>query len=285
MLDNSKLNCKVADNLKNVKLHFLIIPILLLLLISVYFLLLNGGRNFSDQYIYVQKDLFYSLNNKLSRFPHLQFNLTQLGDVLIFFPLITIFIIYAPKLWEALIISAVFSSIICAVSKRIFAIPRPALMFDNSSFTIIGKTLKGCNSLPSGHSIATFVVTTIVLFAFMPTKIIYKIIWHLFILTLGLFIAFSRVGVGAHYPLDVVIGCTIGYIVSIIGINITNRVNWFSWFKNKELYPIFILLFTIWIFVIIKKIVDENLYIFYFSTISLIITLSFITNVYVKRKN
>ncbi|MFD0989852.1 phosphatase PAP2 family protein [Mariniflexile jejuense] len=267
----------------NLKLKLLIPSFLLLLLIYLYFIIFNNGANYTYAYINIQKDLFFFLNNKLSQYPNLQFNLTQLGDVIIFFPFLSIFIIYAPKVWDALLISAIISLIVSATLKKLFAVPRPAAIFNNDSFSIIGKTLTGHTSLPSGHSIATFIVITIVLYAFMPKK--HKKLWYIFMLLLGLIIAFSRVGVGAHYPLDVIIGSTIGYIVTIIGIKISNVVNLFSCIKNKKNYPIFMLVLAVWSFFIIKKIIDLNLPIFYISLLALVVTLYLITSTYVKKTN
>ena len=211
------------------------------------------------------------------------FNLTQFGDVIVCYSLVTAFIIYAPKLWEALLTSALISLVVSAVLKKIFAVPRPAAMFDHDSFTIIGETISGKSSLPSGHSMVTFIAITTLLIAFMPQKNKYKILWCPFMLSLGLLIAFSRVGVGAHYPLDVIIGSTIGFIIAILGIKITNSVNWFAWIKNKKLYPIYILVLSVWGFFIGKKIVDKNLLIFYISLLSLLITLYLMTVTYVKK--
>lgn len=278
------LNRNVTDNFMNVKLGLLIPPFSLLFLLACYFFLFNDSENYIDGYVNSQKDIFFYLNGKLSEFPNFQFNLTQLGDVLIFFPLITIFIIYAPKLWEALLTSAILSLVVSSVLKKLFAVPRPAAIFDDESFVIIGRTLSGRTSLPSGHSIAAFIVITILLFAFMPKRNKYKIIWSLFILTLGFVIAFSRVGVGAHYPFDVIVGSAIGYIVAIIGIQINNKVSFWAWIKNRKYYPIFMLLLTVWSFVIIEKIVANNLPIFYFSLISLVVSLCLITSAYVQKK-
>jgi membrane-associated phospholipid phosphatase len=284
MLNDSKLDRSVSDNFRNVKFGLLIPPFSLLLLFGFYFILFNEGDNYIDRYINIQKDLFFYFNGQLSEFPNLQFNLTQLGDVLVFFPLITIFIIYAPKLWEALLTSAILSLVMSVTLKKLFAVPRPAAIFDNESFVIIGRTLSGNTSLPSGHSIAAFIVITILLFAFMPKKIKHQIIWSLFILTLGLVISFSRVGVGAHYPFDVIVGSTIGYIVAIIGIKINNKVSCWTWIKNKKYHPVFILLLTIWAFVIFDKIVANNLPIFYVSLLSLVVTVYLIISTYVQEK-
>ena len=236
MLNTDKLDAVVNDNFKKVKLGLLFSPFCLLCLVTFYVIFFNTGEGYVDGYVNIQKDLFFYLNGKLSEFPNLQFNLTQLGDVLIFFPFLTVFIVYAPKIWEALLSSAILSLLVSAILKKIFAMPRPAAIFENESFVIIGKILSGNTSLPSGHSIATFVVITILLFAFMPKRNKYKVIWSSFILMLGFIIAFSRVGVGAHYPIDVIVGSIIGYIVTVIGIQISNKVDWFAWISNKRLW-------------------------------------------------
>lgn len=285
MKNNSRFKNSVITNFMNVKYALLIPPFLLLFLCGLYFLFSNTGSNYVDEYVNIQKDLFLYLNSELAKFPDLQFNLTQLGDVLIFFPLVSIFILYAPKVWEALLTSALISLIVSATLKKLFAIPRPAAILDNDSFVIIGRTLTGKSSLPSGHSIATFVVITVLLFAFMPQKNKHKIFWSFLILTIGLIIAFSRVGVGAHYPLDVIIGSTIGYIVTIIGIKISTTTNWLSWISNKKYHPIFIVILTIWICIIIQKITTANLLIFYFALLALVISLYLLSKPYVQRKS
>ena len=282
-INNLKLNHNVTINFANVKLWYLIPAILLLVSFFFYFMFVNNGNNFSDAYIYIQKDLFFSLNSKLSKYPNLQFNITQLGDVLISFSLLSVFVVYIPKFWEELLTSAILSLIVSASLKKIFSVPRPAAIFDNDSFVIIGETLSGRTSLPSGHSIAIFVVITTLLFAFMPKKKINKLFWLFFILIVGLAVAFSRVAVGAHYPFDVIIGSVIGYIIVIIGIKINDKIKWLSWIKNKKYYPVFILLFTICAWIMIIKIVNTNLLIFYFSLSALIVTLFLLIKSYVKK--
>ncbi|HZH68868.1 MAG TPA: phosphatase PAP2 family protein [Flavobacteriaceae bacterium] len=283
-INSLKLDSKVSNNFSHVELSVLIFPVFILTLICVYFFFFNK-ESFIDGYINIQKDLFFYLNEKLFNFPNLQHNLTQLGDVLIFFPLVAVFFIYAPKLWEALLASALISLLVCAVFKKLFAMPRPAAIFNNEDFFIIGQTLKGKSSLPSGHSVSTFIVIAIVLFAFMPKNTIHKMVWSFFILLVGLIIALSRVGVGAHYPLDVLIGSIIGFVIVVIGINVTNKINWLSCIKNLKLFPLFIVLFIIWDILIVIKIANENLPIYYISVAALTITVTLMTRIYVKTKN
>jgi membrane-associated PAP2 superfamily phosphatase len=156
-------------------------------------------------------------------------------------------------------------------------------MFDNDSFVIIGKTLTGKSSLPSGHSIATFILITSVLFAFMPQKRKNKIMWSVVIVAAGLFIAFTRVGVGAHYPFDVLIGSTIGFITTTIGIKICSNYNWLQGIGNKKFYPLHLVLLIIWIALLINKIMEDNLVIYYISILALLVTLSLIIRSYVKK--
>lgn len=282
MTTEFELNDKVTTNFNKVKLWFVILPFLTLLSIFLFFAL-SDETNFIIAYGECQKDLFFYLNEKLSQFPNLQVNLTQLGDVITSFALLTAFIRYAPKLWEALLPSALISLIVSATLKNIFAMPRPPEMYNRDSFTVVGRAIAAPTSLPSGHSIATFIVITLVLFAFMPKRNIPKMIWCSFILLLGIIICLTRVGLGAHFPFDVLIGGIIGFIIAIIGIKISKTVNLFGWLRNKKLYPIFILVITIWGIFIGKKIVDMNLPIFYVALMSLVFSLFIITNAYVKK--
>ncbi len=285
MLTISALNSRVTNNFKEVTLRRLVFPLFLLVSISLYFIITSISGNHDKEYINIQKDVFFKLNRELSKFPFLEFNLTQLGDALICFPLLAFFFIYAPKLWKVVLTSSILSLLVSAGLKRIFAVPRPAAVFDPDSFVIIGKKLSGSTSLPSGHSITIFILITTLLFAFMPATRLLKIVWQVSIISLGLLVASSRVGVGAHYPLDVVIGCTIGYILAVLGIVFNNKVNWLSWFDNKKYYPVFCLLFAIWCFLIFKRVAVDNLPVYYLSIISLVVPVILMINIYVKKKD
>jgi membrane-associated phospholipid phosphatase len=196
--------------------------------------------------------------------------------------LLSIFILYAPKFWESLLSASIVSALLSSVLKKLFLIPRPAAFYDANTFVILGKKLVGHTSLPSGHSITIFTVLTVLLFAFMPKKRSSKIIWKLLIISIGLLLVFTRVGVGAHHPLDTINGAIIGYVSGLIGIFISQKYKIWEWVNHIKYYPIFILLLSVCSVIVINKINDENLFIYYITLLSLIISIIKISYVYIK---
>lgn len=281
METKKEINKFIIDNYLRLKPSLFFLPIFLL--ITIVFFLYNQNALSNDAYIKIQKESFFFINYYLGQYPKLQFNLTQLGDNLIFLSLLSILIMYAPKIWESLISSLLLSLVFSCLLKKIFAVPRPAAVFDHSSFIIVGNTLSGHTSLPSGHSITIFAILPILLFAFMPPKVRHRILWSFFIILIGSVLVFTRVGVGAHYPLDVIIGSIIGYILGLTGIFISRKYKIWTWINDKKYYPIFILLFLICGISLINRIMIENLVIYYLSVTSLMISLYKIITIYVKK--
>lgn len=271
----------VTTNFKKVDIKSVIVPFLFLLIIFCFYIFSPEGT-FIDNYTISQKNIFLKLNKDLSIYPHLAHNITYLGNALVLFPFVFIFLFVAPKLWEAILTSSLFTLITSAVLKLIFAVPRPAAMIDMESFTIVGRPNILHTSLPSGHSMTAFMIITILMYAFMPKKASNKMLWSILLLTIGLTIGFSRVAVGAHYPLDVVIGCTLGYIMAVFGIRISTKLNWLHWMKNRKYYPIIMLILSIWAYLVILKLIKHNMVIFYLSLLALIVTFVVIVYKYVK---
>tara|TARA_B110000503_G_scaffold143529_1_gene245584 strand:+ start:2282 stop:3106 length:825 start_codon:yes stop_codon:yes gene_type:complete len=236
-----------------------------------------------EGYVSIQKDYFYQINAFFGQYPNTMNNLTQLGDASVLLSFLIIFVIYAPKIWESLISALVTSALLTYLLKGLFGIPRPAQILTNNNFIIIGKKLVGFSSLPSGHSCTVLTIFTVVLFAFMPKKTNYKIIWVFIILSFGILIAFSRVGVGAHFPLDVIFGSIQGFTSGLIGIYITQNFTICRWVHNQKYWCIFIIFIIVCSITLINKIFAENLVVYYLAFLSLIISFYKFVYVYFKK--
>ena len=265
------LTSTVVDNFSRVKPYLFFVPLFILSIIA--FFLYSKNALSVAKYVDIQKEYFYYINSKLSVFPDFIYNLTQMGNAFIFLSIVSILVIYAPKVWEALLSASIVSALLTNVLKKLFEVPRPAAILDHSTFTIIGEKLTGNNSLPSGHSITIFTMLTVLFFSFMPKNKIHKIAWSFFMVYIGLLLVFTRVGLGAHYPLDVIIGGLIGAICGISGIIISQKYPLWSWITAKKHNLICTVLFIVGIAVIANKIINSNLIIYYFTLICLLFSL------------
>lgn len=275
------MNVNITNNYSRLKLNLFFLPLFFLIAIALF--LYSKGGLCADKYIEIQKDSFFYINSHLGQYPNIEYNLTQVGDALVFLSFLSILIIYAPKIWEALLSTLLVSIVLCCPFKSMFAVPRPAATFDNNSFFIVGKAVCGHNSCPSGHSITIFAILTVLMFGFMPKETKFKILWIFSFITIGYLFAFTRVAVGAHYPLDVIIGSIVGYICGLLGIFISRKYKIWAWINNKKYYPILILLFSLGSILLVNRIINDNLIIFYFAFISLAFSLYKIITLYVKK--
>lgn len=281
METKDKINTNIIENFSRLKASLFVLPIGLLISIALFFYSQNALS--ADKYIEIQKDYFFFLNAKLSQFPRLAINLTQLGDALISVGFLSLLMLSAPKIWEALISGSLASAIFANILKDLFSVPRPAATFDHHTFVIIGRALPGHSSLPSGHAITIFTTLTVLMFAFMPKNLSKKMTWVCLMVTLGIVLMFTRVAIGAHYPLDVTVGGIIGYISGLIGIFISRKYKIWSWMGSRKYYTFVIVLLLTCGFFIITRILNENLIIYYLSFICLLISIYKITCVYVKK--
>ncbi|WP_372473723.1 phosphatase PAP2 family protein [Capnocytophaga sp. ARDL2] len=263
--------------------YLMIAPLLVIFLI-LGFIIYNNALS-ADGYVNIQKSWFYFLNKHLSRFPDVQNNLTQLGDAFIVLSLLSVFYILYPNFWHVLIRSSILSLFLSKIPKSLFYIPRPATCYELNTFQIIGKKIVGFSSCPSGHSITIFTWLVVVLLFFSPEKRSYRFIYWLIGLSIGLFIALSRVAVGAHHPLDVLLGSSLGAFAAIIGLLSVKKFNFFEWMSNRKYHPIFIALFSISAIVLCIRIYQEPLTIYFFSLLSLCFAIYLTTKKYYERKN
>jgi len=120
------------------------------------------------------------------------------------------------KFWTT-ILMLLFVLLLTGLTKEVVGRLRPSI--DENVNTLI-RIVKASNgfSFFSGHSAFSFSLTTmVVLFAKDSYKWVYVFyIWPIFL-------AFSRIYVGVHYPLDLIIGAIVGVLSAHLFLGIYNK--------------------------------------------------------------
>ena len=105
--------------------------------------------------------------------------------------------------------------------KEIVGALRPAGVLPAESLHILGQTLHS-RSFPSGHTVTAFAGMCILL-PIIPVS------WQWGALTLAAGIGLSRIGVGAHWPIDIAAGAFLGIVAGMMGWRIA------FWLQQKRL--------------------------------------------------
>ena len=167
-----------------------------------------------DKIVEIDKQIMVFLNKTISN-PIFDFIMPIITNqnFLVFFGLILIGYLayYGGKRGRItialLLIAASFSDAICfQVIKPWVGRIRPSHDFYEYVNLLVSKG--GKYSFPSNHAANSFVFATVLSYFYEKNKT--------FLYILASAIAFSRVYVGVHYPLDIVSGAIIGYIISWI---------------------------------------------------------------------
>ena len=275
------MDAAILENYKKLRGNIFLLPVGLLILLGSFLYFRHALT--VDAYIAIQQPAFFALNGQLGQYPNLAYNLTQLGDCLVVFALLSVCFVYGPTLWEALLSASLTSLLLSCSLKHFFAVPRPASALDPDSFIIVGKVLTGHNSLPSGHSITIFTVLTVLLFAFMPQRARLTYYYVAGFLLLGLLLVATRVAVGAHYPLDTLFGAILGLLSGLLGIFFIRKIKLWCWMHQKRYYPVFIALFGLLAVGLVRRILQEPLPILGIALIFSIVTLFQLIKIYVKK--
>lgn len=188
-------------------------------------------------YWQMQLATFIELNASLNQLsPLLWQNLTLLGDGWVLVLLSSFLLIYKPNSWLAIIATIPLAGLFSVVGKYLAAMPRPATVLAHDNFIILGDSITGYTSLPSGHSITIFAVITSILISLIPAPKKYQDwLWLFLGFSIATILCLSRVAVGAHWPLDTLIGATLGYLAGISGAMLVQykQLGWLITYRKR----------------------------------------------------
>lgn len=172
-----------------------------------------GGQN---------ESLFVALNAAAVALPDTFWScLTILGTGAAAFAVLTPLAARAPRLILAALAGGILAGLFTHLLKPTFNAARPAAELSADQIRIIGETLTH-NALPSGHSVTAFALAGLaVAAASRPGR---AALWAL---PLAALVALSRVAVGAHWPVDILVGGAGGWLCGIAGERLSRR--WRLW--------------------------------------------------------
>ncbi len=115
------------------------------------------------------------------------------------------------------VLGSLFALVLEWSLKGFFHVPRPATAIGIEHVRVLGE-LKLHNSLPSGHSIFAFMVAYVLSYG-------RNTYWKIAFFAVASLVAYSRIYVGAHYPLDVATGALIGMGAGYLAWKLYEEIN------------------------------------------------------------
>lgn len=147
-------------------------------------------------------------------------SITYSGDTLFVLALLLLAARRFPQLVWLALPSALVATLLSRGLKAAFNAMRPGAVMPPDAFHLSGP-LYLTHSFPSGHTVSAFVTAGV--FAWFVQRNWMR--WCAF--GLALLVGLSRVGVGAHWPLDVVAGVAVGALSVLLGALLAQR--WQQW--------------------------------------------------------
>ncbi len=153
--------------------------------------------------------LFYFMNRILSYASDgLWIHLSLIGEGQLVFLFILLLVGRRPDLVWQYVLATLIGGIFVHVLKQWLSVLRPPASLLADSFHLIGPALHN-HAFPSGHTTTAFVVAG--LFCLQRVNVWFKIL----ALLLAIFVGFSRIASGVHWPLDILGAAAGGWMVAI----------------------------------------------------------------------
>jgi len=161
--------------------------------------------------------LFVPINTLAAGWPDtLLESLSDLGDSLVALTALLFFVPKRPHTVRLGIVAAGLSTLLSNGLKAAFALPRPAAVLASNRFHLVGPGLL-TRGFPSGHTVTAFVAAAV--FGWFEPRPVIRWCW----LALAAAIGWSRVAVGAHWPLDVLAGTAVGGVSVLLAAPLAQR--------------------------------------------------------------
>jgi len=172
------------------------------------------------------RTLFLAINQAMSALPvPLLAGLSLVGlglyAVLLFTPALAL----SPRVFAAAVLAAPVAGLLAQGGKRLFQVPRPLAVLGEGEVHVVGLALSGSNSLPSGHSVTAATCMTVLILALRAERRTPLALAA--IVLFGGLVMVSRIGVGAHWPSDVLLGGACGVLAGCAGVVLAER--WRFW--------------------------------------------------------
>ena len=161
----------------------------------------------------INESLFLSLNNLGKSQVSALFwaNTTTLGDTMLAFALLSLFVRRRPEVIWAILISALFAIFWVHGLKFLIGNPRPPAILSSDVINVIGVHLRG-GSFPSGHTTTVFIIAGVICNLRINTLLSWTV------LLLAILTGVSRAVVGAHWPMDILGGAFGGWVIAVISV-------------------------------------------------------------------
>jgi len=219
---------------KKPSLFWLFFPILCIsMALTVLFSLSDIKLDISVDWL-AQYALFMQMNAALSVIPDFIWKaMAELGDATVLIPVLSLVFLGQKPIWLAMAYAAPIASVVCSTLKNVVNAPRPGAVLESGSYIQLGEFLGGMNSFPSGHTTTVFVAIVAILCVLFPKpRTLVQSTAIVGGLSIAALLGMSRIAVGAHWPLDVVLGAGIGAAAAYTGARLSIRSR-NVWADNK----------------------------------------------------